>query len=203
MIGCHSTMLMKLDGCRLGLYQVIRKSCRRTQMFKLYSLWQMCNSTRIMLQSSTAYHRTSESHFRNWKTGEIVRQIDLSSKTNYFKLCMLWNFQCITNVIFQQDCGLNARLYHLNLLPRSLQLQLVKIWNTDGRHRDLEDVIQAIASDYDCSDVIHQGCIILCFISILKPTAVLMINFVSILGVSNIVRKSSWSQSMKGILTAG
>ncbi|KAG1705838.1 Phosphatidate cytidylyltransferase, mitochondrial [Nymphon striatum] len=56
----------------------------------------------------------------------------------------------------QQDCGLNAKLYHLNLLPRSLQLQLVKIWNKDGRHRDLEDVIQAIASDYDCDDVILQ-----------------------------------------------
>lgn len=78
----------------------------------------------------------------------------------------------------EQDTSPPARLYHLSMLPKRLQLMLIREWNKDGRSRDLEDVLRAAAHDTDVEDVIHKG-------------------------IQDIVKISSLTQSIKGILTAG
>ncbi|KAK4292612.1 hypothetical protein Pmani_034633 [Petrolisthes manimaculis] len=78
----------------------------------------------------------------------------------------------------EQDTSPPARLYHLSMLPKKLQLMLMKEWNRDGRKRDLEDVLRAAAHDTDTDDVIVRG-------------------------IEDIVKTSSLTQSVKGILTAG
>ncbi|XP_050719022.1 phosphatidate cytidylyltransferase, mitochondrial-like isoform X2 [Eriocheir sinensis] len=78
----------------------------------------------------------------------------------------------------EQDTSPPARLYHLSMLPKRLQLMLIKEWNKDRRNRDLEDVLRAAAHDTDVEDVIRKG-------------------------IEDIVKVSSLTQSIKGILTAG
>ncbi|XP_064121600.1 phosphatidate cytidylyltransferase, mitochondrial-like isoform X1 [Macrobrachium nipponense] len=78
----------------------------------------------------------------------------------------------------EQDTSPPARLYHLSMLPKKLQLMIIKEWNRDGRSRDLEDVLRAAAHDPDSADVIVKG-------------------------IQDIVQKSSLTQSIKGIITAG
>ncbi|XP_071550753.1 phosphatidate cytidylyltransferase, mitochondrial isoform X2 [Panulirus ornatus] len=78
----------------------------------------------------------------------------------------------------EQDTSPPARLYHLSMLPKKLQLMLIKEWNKDRRSRDLEDVLRAAAHDTDSADVIVKG-------------------------IQDIVKISSLTQSVKGILTAG
>jgi len=79
--------------------------------------------------------------------------------------------------VLEQDCGPSARLHHLTFLPKQLQQHLVASWNRDGRYQDQEDVLKASARDVDCADMIKEG-------------------------IEKIVTKSSWTQSLKGILTA-
>ncbi|KAK8779962.1 hypothetical protein V5799_018700 [Amblyomma americanum] len=95
----------------------------------------------------------------------------------YLKLIKMvsWNE---TTQTFEQEPGPDAKLHHLNLLPKSLQSHLLKVWNRDGRHRDLEDVLQAVGNDPHCSVYIEEA-------------------------VSSIVWRSSWGQTAKGIITAG
>ncbi|KAK7068800.1 Phosphatidate cytidylyltransferase, mitochondrial, partial [Halocaridina rubra] len=57
----------------------------------------------------------------------------------------------------EQDTSPPARLYHLSMLPKRLQLKLLKEWNKDGRSRDMEDVLRAAAHDPDSSDLIIKG----------------------------------------------
>ncbi|XP_047474281.1 phosphatidate cytidylyltransferase, mitochondrial-like isoform X2 [Penaeus chinensis] len=78
----------------------------------------------------------------------------------------------------EQDTSPPARLHHLSMLPKKLQLFLIKEWNKDGRSRDMEDVLRAAAHDPDVGDVIVKG-------------------------IQDIVKTSSITQSVKGILTAG
>ncbi|XP_045592279.1 phosphatidate cytidylyltransferase, mitochondrial [Procambarus clarkii] len=78
----------------------------------------------------------------------------------------------------EQDTSPPARLYHLSMLPKKLQLMLIKEWNKDRRSRDLEDVLRAAAHDNDSADVIVKG-------------------------IQDIVKIPSVTQSLKGILTAG
>lgn len=77
-----------------------------------------------------------------------------------------------------QDVSPLARLHHLNQLPRWPQKALTRFWNRGNLRQDTEDVLRAIAYDPDCN-LILQKCI------------------------GEIVWKSSVSQSLKGILTAG
>lgn len=95
----------------------------------------------------------------------------------YLKLIKMvsWNEDTQT---FEQEPGPDAKLHHLNLLPKSLQSHLLKVWNKDGRHRDLEDVLRAIGNDPHCSGFIEEA-------------------------VASIVWRSSWGQTAKGIVTAG
>lgn len=79
---------------------------------------------------------------------------------------------------FEQSLSPTSRLHHLNLLPKMLQYDLVKHRNKDGRHRDTEEVLRSFAHDSECKDVIQNS-------------------------INGIVRKSSLTQSIKGIATAG
>lgn len=78
----------------------------------------------------------------------------------------------------EQSLSAASTYHHLNLLPKSLMFQLVNAHSVDGRHRDTEEVLRSLSNDTECRNVV-QSCL------------------------SSIVRKSSISQTAKGILTAG
>jgi len=80
--------------------------------------------------------------------------------------------------MLQQSDDPASRYHHLNLLPKWLMFAVVNVCNSDGRHRDTEEVLRSLAKDSECREVV-EGC------------------------VSSIVKYSSLSQSAKGILTAG
>lgn len=81
-------------------------------------------------------------------------------------------------VTCHQDVSPEARVYHLNQLPRMPQIKLVRNWSQGPRSQDTEDCLRAIAHDPDSGNILDE---------VLK----------------DIVWKSSVSQSLKGILTAG
>lgn len=80
--------------------------------------------------------------------------------------------------VMEQSLSYVSRFHHLNLLPKCVLNGVMNYCNRDGRFRDFEEVIDKVAHDSDCSDIIQQS-------------------------VRNIVMKSSLSQSIKGVLTAG
>ncbi|KAJ8940039.1 hypothetical protein NQ314_010871 [Rhamnusium bicolor] len=77
-----------------------------------------------------------------------------------------------------QDVSPIAKLHHLNQLPRWPQKALTRFWNRGTLRQDTEDVLRAIAYDPDCGLIVKQC-------------------------ISDIVWKSSVSQSLKSIVTAG
>ncbi|OXU28962.1 hypothetical protein TSAR_015792 [Trichomalopsis sarcophagae] len=77
-----------------------------------------------------------------------------------------------------QDVSPETRIHHLNHLPRTPQVKLVRTWSQGPRSKDTEDCLRAIAYDPDSSEILDQC-------------------------LREIVWKSSISQSLKGILTAG
>ncbi|XP_015587784.1 phosphatidate cytidylyltransferase, mitochondrial [Cephus cinctus] len=81
-------------------------------------------------------------------------------------------------IMCRQDTRPIARVHHLNHLPRTPQVKLVRMWSQGPRTKDTEDCLRAIAHDPECSEILEK---------ILRE----------------IVWKSSVSQSLKGILTAG
>ncbi|KAK2727855.1 phosphatidate cytidylyltransferase, mitochondrial-like isoform X1 [Artemia franciscana] len=78
----------------------------------------------------------------------------------------------------EQDVSPSAKLYHLNLLPKTLQMGMLEEWSRDGKYHDLEDILRAAAYDTECGDLVNAE-------------------------IEKIVNQSSWSQSIKGVLTAG
>nr|CAG4649361.1 EOG090X06VP [Scapholeberis mucronata]SVE93641.1 EOG090X06VP [Scapholeberis mucronata] len=78
----------------------------------------------------------------------------------------------------EQDTSPLARMYHLNLLPKKIQQTIVHEWNRDGRWQDVEDVFRAAAHDTECPELVKEA-------------------------VQKTVNASSWTQSLKGIPTAG
>lgn len=82
------------------------------------------------------------------------------------------------NSMCTQDISPMAKLHHLSQLPRWPQKSLTRFWNRGNYRQDTEDVLRAIAYDPDSSIVVEQC-------------------------IKDIVWKSSVSQSLKGILTAG
>ncbi|ELU03060.1 hypothetical protein CAPTEDRAFT_92307 [Capitella teleta] len=83
-----------------------------------------------------------------------------------------------SRALFQQSVSAESRCYHLNLLPKMLVYGLVNKRNADGRNRDAEDILRGLASDSDCEDELKGA-------------------------LEDIVKESSWTQSVKGIFTAG
>ncbi|XP_076752205.1 phosphatidate cytidylyltransferase, mitochondrial [Xylocopa sonorina] len=77
-----------------------------------------------------------------------------------------------------QDTSPAAKIYHLNHLPRIPQVKLVRAWSQGPRSKDTEDCLRAIAYDPECSEILAES-------------------------LKAIVRRSSITQSLKGILTAG
>ncbi|KAG8200439.1 hypothetical protein JTE90_000522 [Oedothorax gibbosus] len=80
--------------------------------------------------------------------------------------------------IIEQDNSSATTLHHLFLLPKRVQHNLLVTWNRDGRFRDMEDVLQSVAHDPDCSEMVKKA-------------------------IQNITLLPSITQSAKGILTAG
>jgi len=81
-------------------------------------------------------------------------------------------------VTCRQDASPATKIHHLNHLPRTPQVKLVRAWSQGPRSKDTEDCLRAIAHDPECSETLEQC-------------------------LKEIVWKSSVTQSLKGILTAG
>lgn len=77
-----------------------------------------------------------------------------------------------------QDMSPSGRHHHLCQLPRTLQWRLVQEWNRDGRYRDVEEVLRSAAFDQDTDNVLKNA-------------------------LQKIVTRSSITQAVKGIITAG
>ncbi len=78
----------------------------------------------------------------------------------------------------EQSQSAASNYHHLSLLPKWLMFRLVKVCSLDGRHRDTEQVLRSLANDSDRGQIV-QSCL------------------------AAIVRQSSLTQTVKGILTAG
>lgn len=81
-------------------------------------------------------------------------------------------------IMCRQDTSPIAKIFHLNQLPRVPQIELVRMWKHDSRFKDAEDCLRVIAHDPECSAILQNV-------------------------FEKIVWKSSVSQSLKGIATAG
>lgn len=71
-----------------------------------------------------------------------------------------------------------VQYHHLNLLPKMVQMNLVAVRNVSGRYYDTEEVIRSFAHSSQCDKYVAKS-------------------------IEEIVRKSSRSQSIKTIFTAG
>lgn len=81
-------------------------------------------------------------------------------------------------IMCRQDTSPRTRIYHLNHLPRIPQVKLVKAWSEGPKTKDMEDCLRVIAYDPECSQLLAQC-------------------------LKQIVWRSSITQSLKGISTAG
>ena len=86
--------------------------------------------------------------------------------------------QLSDRVVFDQDMSPGARHFHLTMLPKNMQEFLVRIWNQDGKWRDVEDVLRSAAYHRDV-DVLITKCL------------------------RYVVSKPAVLQAAKGIVTAG
>lgn len=137
--------------------------------------------------SSLSYHGDFRMMFgeNKNKISNIVKpQIPLFRKLyhpyltgNAMESFIQWN---PTTKSFVQDLNPQVILHHLNLLPKNVQRNLYLMWSKNrAGSSDLEDVLQNLSErGYGLSEKVRQA-------------------------VSSITRQSSWSQSFKGILTAG
>lgn len=81
-------------------------------------------------------------------------------------------------VTCQQDINPATKIHHLNHLPRTPQVKLVRAWSQGPRSKDTEDCLRAIAYDPECHEILEKC-------------------------LQSIVWRSSVTQSLKGIVTAG
>lgn len=77
-----------------------------------------------------------------------------------------------------QDISPATKVHHLNHLPRMPQIRLVRAWSHGPRSKDTEDCLRTIAHDPECCEILEQC-------------------------LKDIVWRSSVTQSLKGIVTAG
>lgn len=79
---------------------------------------------------------------------------------------------------FIRDCNPRSILHSLNLLPKRVQQKLYLEFNKTGKLFDIDDVLMALSHSYEYPIYLQKS-------------------------LSQIVKKSSMSQSAKGLLTAG
>ncbi|XP_076639902.1 phosphatidate cytidylyltransferase, mitochondrial [Colletes latitarsis] len=83
-----------------------------------------------------------------------------------------------TSITCHQDTSPETKIHHLNQLPRTPQVKLVRAWSQGPRSKDTEDCLRAIAYDPECGEILEEC-------------------------LKQIVWRSSVTQSLKGIPTAG
>ncbi|XP_034935126.1 phosphatidate cytidylyltransferase, mitochondrial [Chelonus insularis] len=96
----------------------------------------------------------------------------------FFDHCMEMSSSEGGPIMCRQDGSPTAKIHHLNQLPRVPQVKLVRKWSQGSRTYDVEDCLRAIAYDPECNELVQEV-------------------------FKEIVRRSSITQSLKGILTAG
>ncbi|XP_029456641.1 phosphatidate cytidylyltransferase, mitochondrial isoform X2 [Rhinatrema bivittatum] len=108
-------------------------------------------------------------------------------KPNMLRFQKLYNniLQECPDVVYKQHQGKleidkspEGQLIQLMSLPKNLQQQITALVDLPGKNRDVEEILLLVAQDPDCGLVIQQG-------------------------ICEIVKSSSVTQSVKGILTAG
>ena len=80
--------------------------------------------------------------------------------------------------MYRQDLSPRVILHNLSLLPKKVQQNLYLNFDRSHKLKDLDDVLMSISKSHQCSQFVKQA-------------------------IDKIVWLSSWSQSLKGILTAG
>lgn len=80
--------------------------------------------------------------------------------------------------MYFQDISPRVIFHNLSLLPKRVQQNLYFSFEKQDKLRDLDDVLMSIAQSYDYTDHVKNA-------------------------IKKIVWESSWSQSLKGVLTAG
>ncbi|XP_076385096.1 phosphatidate cytidylyltransferase, mitochondrial [Megachile rotundata] len=88
------------------------------------------------------------------------------------------DFRMIFGENKEKDTSPTTKIHHLNQLPRIPQVKLVRAWSQGPRSKDTEDCLRAIAHDPECGEILEEC-------------------------LKNIVWRSSVTQSLKGIVTAG
>lgn len=78
----------------------------------------------------------------------------------------------------EQHPSYTTRFHHLQLLPKTILLMLQEMRTYPGAHPDLEEVLQVYAHDSHCDDAVIKC-------------------------ITAIVARSSWTQSLKTVLSAG
>ncbi|XP_053980300.1 phosphatidate cytidylyltransferase, mitochondrial [Hylaeus volcanicus] len=96
----------------------------------------------------------------------------------HFENCMDIPKSDQTGVTCHQDTSPETKIHHLNQLPRTPQVRLVRAWSQGPRSKDTEDCLRAIAYDPECGKILEDS-------------------------LEQIVWRSSVTQSLKGIVTAG
>jgi translocator assembly and maintenance protein 41 len=86
------------------------------------------------------------------------------------------------------------------------QQTIVHEWNRDGRWQDVEDVFRAAAHDTECPELVKEGTLFskkCCSFWRWKTYFYNDISLGIFAAVQKTVKASSWTQSIKGIPTAG
>ena len=84
----------------------------------------------------------------------------------------------LKNCNYIQNKDVTSNLYHLTQLPRCPQRSLIRLWKRNTNQQDTEESLLGVAHHSDCSTMVKQC-------------------------ISEIVWRSSWTQSFKGLFTAG
>jgi len=180
----HKPVLVLKDAEKTSLKSALRVNLQNALHAVLLQLPEMFSEQDLYLHlaglSYTGDFRMTFGEDRNKVFNIVVPQMDrfrllYGPHVRSMKEVLYWDE---SSQILEQDCSYRARLHHLNLLPKQLQHRLVTKWNRDGRMRDVEEILNSTAADVDCAEMISAG-------------------------IEQIVRKSSWSQTFKGVLTAG
>ena len=119
------------------------------------------NDLRQLSDSNSSKHLVSRDTRQRKKNGKVSRKknqnkVKKISKGSFDELKQIYAKQLSKmsefvfmpkmsdRVIFDQDMSPGARHFHLTMLPKNMQELLVRLWNQDGKWRDVEDVLRYI-----------------------------------------------------------